>query len=180
MTQRNLVPGLILIVLGAFLFFVQATGVGAEAIVAVIGAGFLVAYAVTRHYGFLVPGGILTGLGLGIVWEVSSPTAGGVVLIGLGLGFLSIWVVDAVMKHTPVAWWPIIPGGILGTIGFLVETGREGLLADLNWLWPAALIVVGVILLVGQMGRGRQEPPVPTAAPTPTSAPPPTEHPQQP
>jgi hypothetical protein len=153
MTQRNLVPGLILIALGAFLFFVQATGVGAEAIVAVIGAGFLIAYGITRQYGFLVPGGILTGLGLGIVWETSTATAGGVVLIGLGLGFVSIWLVDLVMKHTPVAWWPLIPGGILATIGVLVETGREGLLAELTWLWPIALIVVGGILLVTQVGR---------------------------
>jgi hypothetical protein len=156
MTQRSFVPGLILIALGIFLFVVQATGVGAEAIVAVIGVGFLLAYALTRQYGFLVPGGILTGLGLGIVWEVTAPTAGGVVLIGLGSGFLAIWVVDALMKHTPVPWWPIIPGGILATIGFLVETGRQGLLAELNWLWPATLIVVGVILVMTQFGK-RQE-----------------------
>jgi hypothetical protein len=153
MTQRNMIPGLILIALGAFLFIVQATGVGAEAVVAVIGAGFLIAYAFTRQYGFLVPGGILTGLGAGIVWEVTAPTAGGVVLIGLGAGFLAIWVVDAVMKHTPVPWWPIIPGGILATIGVLVETGQEGLLREFTWLWPVALIAVGLILVLTQLGR---------------------------
>lgn len=166
MTQRNLVPGLILIALGAFLFFVQSTGVGAEAIVAVIGAGFLIAYGLTRQYGFLVPGGILTGLGLGIVWETAAPTAGGVVLIGLGLGFVSIWAVDMLMRHTPVPWWPLIPGGILATIGFLVETGREGLLSELNWLWPVALIVIGVVLLFTTTVRRSVEPPAPPEPPT--------------
>ncbi|HSK93500.1 MAG TPA: hypothetical protein VLA76_05525 [Candidatus Angelobacter sp.] len=158
MTQRNLVPGLILIVLGAFLFFVQSTGVGGEAIVAMIGGGFLIAYAVTRNYGFLVPGGILTGLGLGIVWETSGPTAGGVVLIGLGLGFVSIWLVDMLMKHTPVPWWPLVPGGILATIGFLVETGREGMLSELSWLWPVALIAIGLVLLFSTAVRRSEEP----------------------
>lgn len=159
MTQRNLVPGLILIALGAFLFFVQATGVGGEAILVIIGGGFLIAYAVTRQYGFLVPGGIITGLGLGVIWEVSAPTAGGVVLIGLGLGFVSIWLLDVVMRHTPVPWWPLIPGGILATIGVLVETGQEGLLSELTWLWPVALIVVGAVLLLTQLGRRSPEPP---------------------
>jgi hypothetical protein len=165
MTQRNVIPGLVLIVLGAFLFFVQASGVGAEAVVAVIGAGFLIAYAFTRQYGFLVPGGIMTGLGLGIVWEVTAPAAGGVVLIGLGAGFLAIWAVDALMKHTPVPWWPIIPGGILATIGVLVETGQEGLLQEFTWLWPVALIAVGLILVLNQMGRRPAETPGPGEQP---------------
>lgn len=159
MTQRNLVPGLVLIALGAFLFFVQATGVGGEAVLVIIGAGFLIAYAVTRQYGFLVPGGIITGLGLGVIWEVSAPTAGGVVLIGLGLGFVSIWLLDVVMRHTPVPWWPLIPGGILATIGVLVETGQEGLLSEMTWLWPVGLIVVGAVLLLTQLGRRSPEPP---------------------
>ena len=61
MNQRNFVPGLILIAIGAILFLVQTTAIGGEVIVAVIGAAFLVAYAFTRQYGFLIPGGIVTG-----------------------------------------------------------------------------------------------------------------------
>lgn len=158
MNQRNLVPGLILIGLGVFLFVVQMTGVGAEAIVAVIGAGFLVAYAATRAYGFLVPGGIMTGLGLGIIWEVQYGGGGGAVLIGLGLGFLSIYLVDAAARRTPAGWWPLIPGGILATIGVLVEAGREGLLADISRLWPIILIVIGAWLVFVQV-RGREAAP---------------------
>jgi hypothetical protein len=153
MNQRNVAPGVILIAIGTILFFVQATAIGGEVIVAVIGAGFLVAYAFTHQYGFLVPGGILTGLGLGIVWVTQEPGAGGAVLIGLGLGFGLVFVLDAVMKHTPAPWWPLIPGGILTTIGLVIETGNEGLLADVGWLWPIALIAVGAVLLLTQMTR---------------------------
>jgi hypothetical protein len=183
MTQRNLAPGLILIALGAFLFMVQTTGIGAEAIVAVIGAGFLIAYAVTRQYGFLVPGGIMTGLGLGIVWETELTSEGGAVLIGLGLGFLSIWVLDLIMKHTEVPWWPIIPGGILATIGVLIEAGGEGLLADVAQLWPVALIVIGGVLLLAQLNARRPEPTGPDTTPVGPpgmTAPPPSEQPREP
>jgi hypothetical protein len=161
MDQRNLVPGLILIGLGAFLFLAQVTGVGAEAIVAVIGIGFLLAYGFTREYGFLVPGGIMAGLGLGIVWETNVGSAGGSVVLGLGLGFLAIFVVDLLMKHTDAPWWPLIPGGILATIGLLIESGEEGVLADLTWLWPVLLIGAGVVLLLTQLTHRRGARPSP-------------------
>ncbi len=154
--DTRLVPGLILIGLGAFLFLAQVTGVGAEAIVAVIGIGFLLAYGFTREYGFLVPGGIMTGLGFGIVWETNVGGAGGSVVLGLGLGFIAIFVVDLLRKHTDAPWWPLVPGGILTTIGVLIESGEEGLLADLTWLWPLILIAAGAALLLTQL-TGRRD-----------------------
>jgi hypothetical protein len=156
MNQRSVVPGLILIVVGAFLFVVQATGIGAEAVVAVIGLGFLVAYAATRHYGFLVPAGILTGLGLGIVYEVQMTSGGGAVLIGLGLGFIFIYAVDLLVERRTAGWWPVIPGGIVGTIGVLVEAERQTALADIARAWPIGLIVIGVILVIVQLRRPPQ------------------------
>lgn len=167
MNQRNLVPGLLLIGIGAFLYLVQATDVGGEAIVLVIGAGLLVAYAFTRLYGFLVPGSIMTGLGLGILWVTQAADDGGAVLIGLGLGFAMIALADWVFKHTPVPWWPLIPGGILATIGVLVETGSRGRLADLTWIWPIVLIVVGAILVVVQLSR--RSPPTQPGGPDQTA-----------
>lgn len=162
MNQRNLAPGLILIGLGVFLGIVQLTGVGGEAVVAVIGGAFLIAYAATRQYGFLVPGGIMTGLGLGIIWETQVEAGGGAVLIGLGLGFVSIYLIDALVRQSAALWWPIIPGGILAGIGILVETEREGLLDELELLWPVALIVLGGIVLFTQM-RDRTPHDVPPA-----------------
>lgn len=156
MQQHNYVPGLILIVVGAFLFFVQATGIGAEAVVAIIGVGFLVAYAVTRHYGFLVPAGILSGLGLGIVYEVQVTSGGGAVLIGLGLGFLFIFAVDLLVERRTAGWWPVIPGGIVGTIGLLVEAEQRTALANVAHAWPIGLIVLGLILVVAQLRRPPQ------------------------
>lgn len=165
MNSRNLAPGLVLIGLGVFFFIVQLTGVGAEAIVAVIGGAFLVAYAFTRQYGFLVPGGIMTGLGLGVIWETqTAPAGGGVVVIGLGLGFLSIYVIDLLVRGSAALWWPIIPGGILAAIGVLIETEQGGLLAGMQWVWPVLLIAVGAFVLLMQL-RTRPEEPTATAEP---------------
>jgi hypothetical protein len=152
MQERNLAPGLVLIGLGVLFGIVQLTGVGGEAVVAVVGGGLLVAYAVTRHYGYLVPGGILAGLGLGIIWQtqvLNDP--GGAVLVGLGAGFLSVYVVDAFVRRDRSLWWPIIPGGITLTIGLLIETGTGGTLAGAAPLWPIALVVIGAALLLRQL-----------------------------
>lgn len=149
MERANTVPALVLIGIGAVLLIAQLTGVGAEAVVAVIGVGFLIAYAATRTYGFLIPGGIMTGLGVGIVVETQAMASQGEpVLLGLGIGFLSIYAVDALVRRAEAHWWPVIPGGIITTIGVLVGTGRESWLESAGSWWPAILIIVGGLLLL--------------------------------
>jgi hypothetical protein len=150
MHERNLVPGLILIGLGVFLAVVELTGTGAEALVAVIGAIFLVAYAVTRRYGLLIAGGIITGLGLGIVWETQVFESGAAVLIGLGAGFVSVYLIDLLVRQATAQWWPVIPGGILVTIGVFVGVEERALIGS-EQLWPAILIVIGALLLITQL-----------------------------
>ena len=158
MNTRNVAPGAVLIALGALFFVVQVTGVGQEAVVAVIGGAFLVAYAITRQYGFLVPGGIMTGLGVGIVLQnQATAQEGGVVGIGLGAGFLSIYLIDLLVRQGSALWWPIIPGGILTAIGVLIEADQIEILNQLEWAWPLVLIAIGVIVLLTQVRR-RGEP----------------------
>ena len=164
MNTRNLAPGAILIALGALFFVVQLTDGGGEAVVAVIGGAFLVAYAFTRQYGFLVPGGIMTGLGVGIVLQnEATPEAGGVVVIGLGVGFLLLYAIDLLVRQGAALWWPIIPGGILTAIGVLIEADQVQILNQLEWAWPLVLIAIGVIVLFLQVRR-REEPPEASAA----------------
>jgi hypothetical protein len=150
MDRRNYAPGFLLVGFGALLYLVQAAVIGGEALLVLIGAALLAAYALTRQYAFLVPGSIMTGLGLGVLWDAQTAYQGGAVLVGLGLGFGMVCIVDLVVKHTRAPWWPLIPGGILTTIGVLIETGREGYLADFAWLGPLALVVIGIVLLITQ------------------------------
>jgi hypothetical protein len=168
MSQRTLVPGLFLIGLGVVLLLVQTTSIGGESVVAVIGAAFLVTYFVTRIYGFLVPAGIMLGLGLGILWQVDAGSEGGAVLIGLGLGFASIWLIGTLMRDSVNHWWPLIPGGIIVTIGVLVEAEQTGLIEEYGNLWPLILVVIGAVLLLVQLTRPSA--PKPDAGPPTTSA----------
>jgi len=155
MDQRSLIAGLALIVLGAYLGFVQITGFGGEAIVALIGLAFLGAYAVTRTYGFLVPGAIMTGLGTGVLLETGIAPGGGAVVIGLGLGFAAIYLIDRMASPASAHWWPLIPGGILTVIGVFIVAGQQRWLERMEWLWPVALVVIGAALILTQLGRGR-------------------------
>jgi hypothetical protein len=144
------VLGLLLVALGAALIVVLSTGIGGESIVAFLGAGFLAAYIATRAYGFLIPGAILTGLGLGVIFEAQG-ASGGFVVLGLGAGFLTIAVIDLLGAGTrPAWWWPIIPGGVLTTVGAaqIAELGGLG-----RYVVPTALVIVGLVLLLHRAPR---------------------------
>ncbi len=155
MDQRVIV-GAVLIAVGVVLLVALQSGVGGEITVATIGVAFLVAYAFRRYYAFLVPGGILAGLGIGILFETRYD-GGAPVLLGLGAGFLSIYLIDASARRRMGGWWPLIPGGILTVIGLALAAGQSGLLRAFGRWWPVVLILIGVTVLLRRRG---EEPPV--------------------
>jgi len=143
-------PGVILIAVGVTLFAVQLLHLDADVIVRVIGLVFAIAFAGTRRYGLLIPAGILSGLGLGILLEDFHVQGEPVVL---GLGFLAIYAADFLTSgaRAPGRWWPLVPGAILTVIAGAESTfGAEGArLIELGW--PILLIAAGAWLLL----RGR-------------------------
>jgi hypothetical protein len=142
-------PGAILIVVGTSLFAVQLLHLDADVIVLIIGLVFATAFAMTRRYGLLIPAAILTGLGAGILLEDTGAT-GEPVMLGLGLGFLAVYAVDALTSGAdrPGRWWPLIPGAIITVIAGASGTfGVEGARA-IEQGWPILLIAVGAWLLL--------------------------------
>jgi len=142
-------PGVILIAVGATLFAVQLLRLDADVIVLVIGLVFASAFAATRRYGLLIPAGIMTGLGAGILLE-DIGAKGEPAMLGLGLGFLAIYAVDALTSgaRAPGRWWPLIPGAIITVIAGASGTfGDEGARA-IERGWPILLIAVGAWLLM--------------------------------
>jgi hypothetical protein len=118
-------------------------------IVLVVGLAFMAAHAVTRKFALLVPGGILTGLGTGIFVSQqlagTAETAAAIVLLGLGVGFLSIWAVGSLLRVTGNHWWPLVPGGILAVVGVSLLAG--GQTAQILDFWPVVLVGTGLLVL---------------------------------
>lgn len=151
--QRERVrTALILIVIGLILLVGQLTGQWSWTLL-ILGLGFLGAFFWSRNYGWLVPGGILTGLGTGIVLNslVRNPPGNFeavLFLVPFGLGFILIWILEVLFLGTG-KWWPLIPGGILILIG--IAAGVGGLALDIlkflgTW-WPLILILIGAWIL---------------------------------
>jgi drug/metabolite transporter (DMT)-like permease len=150
---RRATAGLTLIVIGLALYALERIeGVGRSAVLLVLGALFLAAYLSRRRYGFLVPAGILLGLGVGSIWEPRWLDIGDPTVLGLGAGFVAIFLI-ALLVERRSHWWPLIPGGILILVG-LPET--EKLMQYLFANWPLILVAVGGIILLSSLGRPRQ------------------------
>ncbi len=137
--------GVMLVAIGVALLLIELTGVGGVAIVLLGGLAFLATHLATRSYGFLVPGGILTGFGGALVAQ-DLGLASDVVLIGLGAGFL---LIPAIQLATGAEreggwWWPLIPGGILALLGTLEKL--DGRAAGL--VLPGVLIILGLLFLL--------------------------------
>ena len=150
--RARVIVGIFLIVIGAVLILIRQFHLSGPWFLYAVGVTFLLLYAASREYGFLIPGCIVTGVAAGIhLQEQATGILGtGLFFLGLGCGFLSIYGIDRLRHPTPV--WPLIPGGILTGFG-LFFTGRA-----LNWLppdtlqilgkfWPLILIIIGIYLI---------------------------------
>lgn len=144
MRDPRRLTGLLLIAGGLLWALVATTDLDATVLVPGVGVAFVAAYLATRRYGLLIPGGILTGLGIGLVVAAHGGPDEAVVL-GLGIGFVAISVIDGLLSDDGAAWWPLIPGGILTVVGASQIAG----IRDIGiYLVPGALIIVGVALVV--------------------------------
>ncbi len=104
-----------------------------------------------KIYPLLIPGGILTGLALGVPF--AGLTNGASVLYGLSLGFLGIYLVGRDLFHVRNPWpiFPAVPLFAVGTIIVIASLPLFFALANgMIWL-PLLLIGAGLYL-----GWGRQ------------------------
>ncbi|MBM4418672.1 MAG: hypothetical protein FJ033_10225 [Chloroflexi bacterium] len=146
--------GLILVILGLGLFALQSVaGFGEALVFFLVGAIFVAAYLVRGRYGFLIPGCILLGIGLGRVGTAYGYDFGALEGLGLGGGFLAIYLIDRIYRGRS-HWWPLIPGTILLIGPLLTRLPEAQRVVEIAW--PLGLILVGLILLVGAQGITRR------------------------
>jgi len=143
--------GAVLVVVGAVLLGGRVSDVVAAGGPALwIGLGFLTWWVFSGNYGLLVPAGVLTGLGVGLMLA-DLEVYGNPVALGLGVGFLAIYALDAVRRRSRSSWWPLVPGAALVLVGLLQNTSRWESLGGLGW--PLLLIVIGLVVIGGALAR---------------------------
>lgn len=154
--DRRSTAGIILVVLGLLFLAAQWFDFTGAAVLGAASVFFVVMYATTRTYGFLIPGMILGGLAIGVgLQEYGYDPSGGIVVLGLGAGFIAIYLVN-VLVQSPASWWPLIPGGILSVVGVTQLTEGTAAAETIARLWPVGLIVAGIIVLVATFMRPDQ------------------------
>lgn len=152
--KGGLVAGAILVTIGLSLLVFNWLSIE-MAFPAVLALIFIAAGIATRSAGLLIPGGIIGGVALGILltengWggAMGSQASGGVMLLSMAAGFLSIIVMSGLFSKD-TQWWPVFPGGALALIGGLVMMGTNGLAAleFIGKFWPVVLVIVGLSIL---------------------------------
>jgi hypothetical protein len=165
--RNSLVGGILLIglgflaLLGQFVNFTETLGL---LVLPLLAAAFLAAGILTRHAGFIIPGGILGGIGLGTILiegpfsHIQEDSQGGIFLLSFAAGWALITILTAILTNE-THWWPLIPGGIMAVIGGSIMIG--GLFNDalvlLGKIWPVFLIVGGVYILLKGSQRNREK-----------------------
>lgn len=159
--------GVVIVGVGVFLLLAQLVPDIGRWIPLLIGLIFLAAFVPQREYGFLIPGCIVGGVGVGVILAgvVEDPWSGAAVLLSIAGGFIAIWVVSVLIRRVDrdwprgssrdaaqALWWPLIPGGILALIGLIV-LAEEGLESDLLRWWPLLIIGAGIVVLVSALTR---------------------------
>lgn len=151
--------GIFLVFSGSFLLLERLALIDGDIFLLLLGVAFLLAYFInSRTLGFLIPGSLLTWLGLYTLlmeqtfWEIKNQYAGGLLFLALGLAFCCIFIHTFRQSEGHLRFWPLYPGIILILFSLIVEFEfafiPKEYLEYINTYWPGILVLIGLILLV--------------------------------
>jgi len=158
--NHRIAAGVILILFGAASLLQRWVDIG-NYIVLLLGLGMLAWGSVTHRTGWIIPGGVLSGIGLGIQamegrWIFPLVNQNGVFLICFALGWFLITLLTGLFTCTQ--WWALIPGGIMTVIGgSLLATNGAVHWEDLNLVYAVVLMFVGLVLLAYSVRSKKKE-----------------------
>lgn len=124
----------------------------------VLGIVFLGWGLLARQVGLLVPGGVLTGIGAGVVLmpavqrSYGEPAAAGVFMLAFAAGWLLITLASWFIHQT--VWWPVVVASVMAVVGAALMIGGPALtlLEALGRLWPLVLIGFGAWIVFRRSG----------------------------
>ena len=137
------VGGLVLIAIGLIIVVSRLVPGTGEYVLLAVGVTCLVAFALTREYGWAVAAGIIGGLGVGVILsaEATDPIDGAVFMLSVAGGFVAVWILGFFADPGERNAWPLIPAAILAAVGVSIATDAPGMI---DWL----IIVVAVVLVL--------------------------------
>ena len=164
--QKKVFPfgGILLVLVGLFMLLNQFVEIdlGGGIFFGALGLFFILWGATTRNAGLMVPGGILTGLSVGIflvedVNLIPEQYQGGAFVLALGVGFALITLLTRLFADG-THWWALIVAGVLALIGggiIIVEMPNAGMLRQVvetaftasQYLWPLVLVGLGLWII---------------------------------
>lgn len=154
--SRQLTFGVVLLAVGIILLVTRFVPLqSAPTWLLGLGLAFSLVAILQRSSAPLVAGMILLGLGAGFVLgdhELAGLHKGTWTLVGLGGGFIGIYVLGLVLGLR-AHWWPLVVGLVLVGIGVGRELHYKLVIppaveiAVRTW-WPAALVVAGIFVVV--------------------------------
>ena len=137
------VGGLVLVAIGIVIIAAQLIpGFGQYTLLAV-SVVCLIAFALTREYGYAVATGITGGLGVGVVLSslASDPYDGVIFMSSFAAGFLAVWILGLGAKPRETNPWPLVPAAIFAAIAVTIVTESSTLLQ--------VVLAIAVVALVG-------------------------------
>jgi len=166
-TETKTIPfgGILLILLGILILLEQIFDIQMKGgiFLAALGLIFILWGSTQHKAGLLIPGGILTGMSIGVMLVEDSGTiptsyAEGVFLLSLGAGFGLVTIL-AHLFTIEKYWWAAIVASILSLLGsgliilempdgHVIKQLIEVIFAGLQYLWPLALILLGITIVL--------------------------------
>ena len=119
----------------------------------------LVAFALSREYGYAIPAGITGGLGTAAYLIANgvfaAPYTPAVFFLSMAGGFLAVWLLGLVAVPQEKHPWPLVPATILGAFGLAFAAGQPGAIQWIQIAIAAVIIVAGAGLLLRRDGAAR-------------------------
>ncbi|HMN61851.1 MAG TPA: hypothetical protein PJ988_15880 [Anaerolinea sp.] len=155
-TSDAWIGGAVLVLIGAVALAANFTTLPAYLMLLVPGLALLAWGLIARHIGPVIPGCILSSLSASAALvgrnfdSMPGEAIGGIFMVSLACGFFAIALLSLYTERGRLAWWPLIPGSVLASMGGLVLGGDSGMkvLEIVSKAWPAVLILVGGYLLL--------------------------------
>jgi hypothetical protein len=116
-----------------------------------IGLSFWLVFIVNREFWWaIIPAGVLTTLAsVAAMDAIPGVRSDGIFFLGLALTFVFVALASGPRGQLH---WAYFPAAVLGVLGILASVG---LTAAINYVWPAALILAGLFLVL-RAGRRAQ------------------------